>query len=146
MSEIIERQVLDIWQLLEESYPNGAPWNQAQLRESLEKSYIHVLEIRQDNQLVAVLIYHQLLDESELIQIGVKPAYQNQHLAQKLMVQWLAKCVEESVTQCFLEVRVSNLKAQHVYQQQGFQPIATRKNYYQDPVEDAWIYQKKLEC
>ncbi len=42
----------------------------------------------------------------------------------------------------FLEVRASNLGAQALYQQFGFQPAGVRKRYYEHPVEDAVIMRR----
>ena len=43
-----------------------------------------------------------------------------------------------------LEVRAGNAPAIALYGKFGFQKIHIRKNYYQDPVEDALILEKDL--
>jgi ribosomal-protein-alanine N-acetyltransferase len=42
-----------------------------------------------------------------------------------------------------LEVRVSNLAAQQLYQQHGFKIIVTKKHYYENG-EDAYLMEKTL--
>ena len=39
----------------------------------------------------------------------------------------------------FLEVRESNLGARRLYEKQGFQEVAVRKQYYQSPPENAIV-------
>ena len=48
--------------------------------------------------------------------------------AQKLGAEWLT-----------LEVRVSNLAAQRLYEKYGFRPAGIRRRYYSDNNEDAII-------
>ena len=38
-----------------------------------------------------------------------------------------------------LEVRVSNERAQHLYESVGFIRVGKRKRYYEDNGEDAWL-------
>ena len=44
----------------------------------------------------------------------------------------------------FLEVRISNLSAQRLYEKYGFKIAGTRKNYYADNGEDAYIMIKEM--
>jgi ribosomal-protein-alanine N-acetyltransferase len=43
-----------------------------------------------------------------------------------------------------LEVRVSNTPARNLYEKLGFQNMGVRKNFYEQPKEDAIIYTKYL--
>ena len=52
--------------------------------------------------------------------------------------------LNDSETTLFLEVRASNVIAQKLYQNLGFKAYHTRKNYYQDPVEDAILMRKLI--
>lgn len=45
----------------------------------------------------------------------------------------------------FLEVRESNLPARRLYEKHGFRETARRRNYYQNPPEDAILYARPLE-
>lgn len=47
---------------------------------------------------------------------------------------WEAGC-----TDIFLEVRVSNQAALQFYRKLGYEVLSVRKNYYSNPVEDAFI-------
>jgi ribosomal-protein-alanine N-acetyltransferase len=82
--------------------------------------------------LIGFLALQDLAGELEITQLAVKKAYQGQGLANQLM-GFLADRPEG----IFLEVRVSNQVAKALYEKHGFQPVGQRKNYYQNPVEDA---------
>ena len=71
--------------------------------------------------------------------------YQHQGFGYQLMQKFLQEAFEKQGQTIFLEVRQSNLPAIHLYEKCGFKQIAKRKNYYQHPVEDAWIYQYQRE-
>jgi ribosomal protein S18 acetylase RimI-like enzyme len=45
----------------------------------------------------------------------------------------------QGARQLFLEVRASNLAALEFYRMADFQLLHTRREYYQDPVEDALV-------
>ena len=45
-------------------------------------------------------------------------------------------------SESLLEVRVSNAPARSLYERLGFQVIGTRKEYYDDPVEDALVMRR----
>ena len=44
----------------------------------------------------------------------------------------------------FLEVRVSNLSAQHMYENFGFKNLGLRKNVYDMPIEDGYVMERAL--
>ena len=51
---------------------------------------------------------------------------------------------EKGVENFILEVRISNEPAIALYKKYGFVEIDIRKNYYEQPVEDAYIFQLNL--
>lgn len=88
----------------------------------------------------------QMLDDAEILRIGVADCYQGQGVGVSLMAQacqraknWGANCV-------FLEVRADNMPAQALYKKLGFSKIGQRKGYYRTTQGsvDAYILQKIL--
>ena len=51
---------------------------------------------------------------------------------------------ELNIQDIFLEVRCNNVSAITFYEKTGFKKISTRKNYYADTSEDAYIYKKMV--
>ncbi|MDQ6974004.1 MAG: ribosomal protein S18-alanine N-acetyltransferase [Mariprofundaceae bacterium] len=78
--------------------------------------------------LVAYLLSQDILDETHIMQIAVLPAYQRQGIGQQLTRHILQSKLEQSLIS--LEVRASNIAAQCMYKQLGFQHIGRRKGYY----------------
>lgn len=75
-------------------------------------------------------------DEREILNIAVAQSHRRLGIAERLLQRLIHSGEPGEV---FLEVRVSNLEAQRVYERTGFQYAGIRKNYYEDPIEDAVI-------
>jgi ribosomal-protein-alanine N-acetyltransferase len=74
-------------------------------------------------------------DESEILNLAVDPQFRRRGVARQLVEQVL----ESAGGALFLEVRESNHAARKLYESMGFQVIALRKNYYNEPVESAIV-------
>ena len=109
-----------------------SPWNLEQIEADLKQANTEYFYLYDDQTLIGFLALQDLAGELEITQLAVKKAYQGQGLANQLM-GFLADRPER----LFLEVRVSNQVARALYEKHGFQPVGQRKNYYQNPVEDA---------
>lgn len=80
-----------------------------------------------------------LLDEAHITTIGVDPDYQGRGLGEFLFVSLLDEAMQRQATWVTLEVRVSNMSAQSLYQKYGFTIQGRRTRYYSDNNEDAFI-------
>ena len=121
----------EIYALLSDVY-GLSPWNLEQIEADLKQANTEYFYLYDDQILIGFLALQDLVGELEITQLAVKKAYQGQGLANRLMV-FLADRPEG----IFLEVRASNQVAKALYEKHGFQPVGQRKNYYQNPVEDA---------
>lgn len=62
----------------------------------------------------------------------------------KLLLNTLIAHARERGSEIILEVRTSNLAGRAFYENFGFEPVGSRKNYYSEPVEDAIVYRLKM--
>ena len=69
-------------------------------------------------------------DESELLSIGVGPAYRRRGVAGYLLRASMERAHTIGARQMFLEVAVDNLPAQQLYLEHGFEQVGTRPDYY----------------
>lgn len=78
----------------------------------------------------------------EITNVAVGKSFQRKGYAKQL-VQY---CLEDGTTNeasfFTLEVRFSNIPAISLYKSFGFEEMAVRKNYYTDPIEDAYLMMK----
>lgn len=78
-------------------------------------------------------------DEGEIINVAVKPEFRRQKIADQLICALLFEGHKNGVSRFFLEVRVSNVAAIHLYEKNGFVKQGIRKNFYEKPNEDAYV-------
>jgi ribosomal-protein-alanine N-acetyltransferase len=70
-------------------------------------------------------------DESELLSIGVMPAYRKRGVARALLRASMERCLRDGADNMFLEVAIDNPAAQQLYDEAGFERVGSRPDYYQ---------------
>jgi [ribosomal protein S18]-alanine N-acetyltransferase len=97
-----------------------------------------------ETRMVGFFLARAILENLELLKIGVYPEYQNLGIGTRLLNAAFAEGTKRGCLRCFLEVRKSNEGAITFYQNQQFIIAGERINYYTDPIEDAWIMERWL--
>jgi ribosomal-protein-alanine N-acetyltransferase len=143
MIRSMEEQDLEQVAAIEQTLFSDA-WSPESFRESLRQPEAVFLVAEDKNQ--GILGYcgsYQALDEAEIVNVAVRGDAQNCGCGRRL-VEALLQENELRGVKCFiLEVRISNLQAQHVYEKVGFQKIGIRRRFYENPEEDAVIMKKE---
>ena len=80
-----------------------------------------------------------ILDESHITNVAIREDMRGLGLGRKLMQELLQYLSNLGAAYATLEVRVSNERAQRLYQSLGFIPVGRRKQYYDDTREDALL-------
>lgn len=80
-----------------------------------------------------------MFEEAHITTIGVEPGHRGQGLGEFLLMALFDEAIRRDATWLTLEVRVSNEVAQALYRKYGFTIEGTRKRYYSDNNEDAYI-------
>lgn len=115
--------------LAAEAALHDTPWTAGNFRDSLTAS--HRLVIAEDEgQLVAYAVTSQVLDEAELLTIGVLEASQRRGVGRALLAHLIDQLRLSGTARLFLEVRAGNLPAHNLYVQRGFVEIGRRRGYY----------------
>ncbi len=81
-------------------------------------------------------------DELHVNNLAVHPRWRNRGIGRELLEAGLAEGRRKGARVAFLEVRVSNATAQHLYRQCAFEQVGIRPRYYTHPVEDAVIMRR----
>ncbi|MGH9398297.1 MAG: ribosomal protein S18-alanine N-acetyltransferase [Terriglobia bacterium] len=89
--------------------------------------------------LVGFAAMRQALDHAELLNLAVDPAHRRSGAGRALLVESCNRVRQTGASSIFLEVRPSNQSALHLYYSAGFTMHSIRKNYYTQPVEDAYV-------
>lgn len=112
------------------------------LSSSLTQDTYYYFVAKMDNNVVGYLSAELLVDHFDLLSIAVDNNFRRQNIATALLDKLFSLCFDQKITDIFLEVRQNNLSAISFYEKVGFEKISTRKNYYTDTNEDAYIYKK----
>ncbi len=104
---------------------------------SSEVSFPYVLLF--DNKIVGYIIFHIIYPEAHITNFAITKEHQNKGFGKYLLKFAINKIKEKKVKSIFLEVRVSNTRAQYIYKKFGFKPVGIRKNYYKNNNEDAIV-------
>ena len=122
------------------------PWTAGNFADSLRAGYEAQMLCAGD-EILGYFVAMKGVDEVHLLNLTVAPAWQGQGWA-RLMLEALATWARGQGAQwLWLEVRVSNLRAQKVYDDGGFRRVGQRKAYYpavHGRREDAIVMSLKL--
>jgi ribosomal-protein-alanine N-acetyltransferase len=83
--------------------------------------------------------FWMMLDEAHICTLGVHPDWRRCGVGELLLSSMVEAAMRLNAKVMSLEVRASNLPAQHLYEKYGFRPVGVRKGYYSDNHEDALI-------
>lgn len=124
---------------------NDWPWSESLLASNFGERYHNGL-LLVDGMAAGFYIADYVAGESNLMNISVDPAWQGQKLGLKLLEHYLAQTTGMGCTSWWLEVRLSNVKAQNLYEKVGYIQVGYRENYYasEDDGEDALVLQRSL--
>ena len=117
-------------------------WSEASVRSQLEKSDSLCTVAVGDDCIVGYLAFEVIADEGSVVELAVHPYHRRQGIARELIQGALDNCPGMSAV--YLEVRQSNITAISLYRSLGFEEIGTRRDYYDDPKEDAVIHRLPL--
>lgn len=115
------------------------PWSEAALEEELynpQASFI--VAQRADGAVLGYAGLHVAADEGYIDNIAVRADYRRQGIADDLLDVFV-RFGAVNLAFLTLEVRPSNEAAIDLYFKHGFAQVGRRKDYYQDPKEDAII-------
>lgn len=138
--EIREFNINDIEELYEVELTSFTdPWSKESFKDELNNEIAHYLVGSINNKVVAYIGAWFILDEAHITNVAVKADFRRQKIAKQLITAFIVLAKKHQITSITLEVRASNIPAQSLYQQFGFEKQGLRKRYYADNNEDAII-------
>lgn len=112
------------------------------IKADLENDNYMYFTAKLSEEIIGYIAISKVFTTIDILSIVVKKEYQKQGIATKLL-QFVFNL--DNTEKIMLEVRKSNIPAQNLYEKHGFKKIHTRKNYYTNPCEDAYIYEKIIK-
>lgn len=91
------------------------------------------------NKVIGYIIYWHIREDVQVNNIAVHPDFRGNGIGEALMRHVIEKVRKSGATFMTLEVRPSNAAAVTMYKKLGFEILGSRKNYYTNPDEDAYL-------
>jgi ribosomal-protein-alanine N-acetyltransferase len=125
----------------------ATPWTEKMFADELtnEWSNVWVAEVGEPRRVVAFSVFWVAYDEIHVLNVAVAPEDRRHGHGRLLLRSILAFGEHRRLSHVVLEVRPSNLHAQHLYQTLDFRPVGVRPRYYQDNGEDAILMVRMLK-
>ena len=124
--------------LMEESI-FGDPWGQKDIFSYICSDMGMCFTAIDESGVIGYIIGRKIPPEGEIYRIAVRPDKRQRGIGYRLLSYGLKTERGSGVETVFLEVRSQNTPARALYKAYGFTEISVRKNYYQNPTDDAVI-------
>ena len=119
-------------------------WRRDTVAHDMEGSHSEYFVAEMDGKVVGYGCFWFVVDEGQLVNIGVRPEYRRQGFAEAILERGLEECRDRNMKTIFLEVRVSNSPAQALYKKYNFRSLGVRKGVYDLPKEDGYIMSREI--
>jgi len=116
-----------------------SPWSKLSLFGELRNDVAHYLVYESDGVLCGYAGMWVLFDEAHMTNVAILEEYRRKGRAKRLMLTMMELASELGAEKMTLEVRESNLIAQHLYQTLDFSQNGYRPRYYADSGEGALL-------
>lgn len=120
-------------------------WSFSQIREIIGNETMLYLVAMEQNELIGYCGLYQVLEEGNITQVAVCLKQRKKGIAGKMLQELTQLALQKGITFFTLEVRASNEAAIRLYEKDGYLLMGRRKNYYQNPTEDALIMNKEIK-
>ena len=138
-----EEHIDEIIKIENESF--GDPWSRQMFIDLLILDYAVCFAAIENNEISGYLIAYDIAPEIEIMNIAVKESKRGRKIATKLFGEIFEYAKDKNIEKFTLEVRPSNVNAIGLYKKLGFIIVGVRKNYYNNPKEDAILMSLRLE-
>jgi len=135
---------LDVVEHLEKELFGPEAWSRATLVEELGAPGRTYLAAEVDGELVGYAGLRSDGHDADVMTVGTRTALQGRGVGRTLVRALLDRAREVGARQVFLEVRVDNGPAVHLYESEGFEHMGRRRGYYQGI--DAWTMRLDLRA
>lgn len=121
------------------------PWSEKMLAEHLANPCsLTLAAVDGVGRLLGYVGLLAVVDEGYITNVAVRPDCRRQGVASSLLQALEARGRARNLTFLTLEVRQSNAPARALYEKLGYIQAGLRRNYYENPREDAVIMTKTL--
>jgi ribosomal-protein-alanine N-acetyltransferase len=115
------------------------PWSENGFLSSLQSKDTLYLVVRETGKLIGYCGFLQSFDEADITNVAVSPDYRGRGVGFAMLSELMTRGRARGIARYTLEVRAGNASAIYLYEKLGFHSVGIRKNFYDNPQEDAQI-------
>lgn len=142
LQEMEEKDSVQIAELEKEIFKDA--WTQIGIEETWREPHSFIIVAKEEGEVVGYCIVYCVLDEAEIAKIAVQQTKRHEGVGSRLLEETERICLERNIARILLEVRESNVTARKFYTKQKFVADGIRKNFYENPMENAILMSKKI--
>ncbi len=115
------------------------PWNEIMIKNEIDNPHAVILCAIEKECVLGYIGCQVVLDEVYITNVAVRQDKKGQGISKILLEHIIEYSKKRRASFVTLEVRVSNAVAISLYNKYNFKQVGLRKNYYEDPQEDALL-------
>ncbi len=123
----------------------SVPWTKEMLLRQMPDAMHCLLTAQEGERVLGYVGMMHVLDEGYISNVAVAPTARRRGIGDRLIAALLRRCGELGLAFVTLEVRESNDPAISLYEKHGFRRVGLRKDYYEQPKENAILMTKFLK-
>ena len=119
------------------------PWKEGDFADLVDKPDRGCVVATDGDSIIGCVVYRNIVGDVDITNVQVARERRRQGIARALLEQAITEARAIGGQRFTLEVRASNVPAISLYESLGFTREGLRRNFYQNPVEDAvimWLY------
>lgn len=121
------------------------PWSEkAYLHTLADENALYLVAETEDGTFAGMCGLLDILGEGDISNVAVKEPFRRQGIAERMLAELMTQGRERGITAFTLEVRASNEAAIRLYEKFDFICEGRRKNFYEEPREDALILWRRI--
>lgn len=116
------------------------PWSENAYRSALaNENAVYLAAETEDGSFAGMCGVLDILGEGDISNVAVRESFRRQGIAERMLRELMREGKKRGIAAFTLEVRASNEAAVRLYEKLGFACEGCRKNFYENPREDALI-------
>ncbi len=124
---LLAERIDEVLRVEQRAYPH--PWSRTNFLDALHAGY-QAQMLMADDTVLGYFVAMKGVDEVHLLNITVAPEYQGQGWSRTMLDALAVWARGQSAQWVWLEVRLANARALHVYESYGYLRMGQRKDYY----------------
>ena len=115
------------------------PWSENAFLDTLSLQDAYFIVALLDGEIAGYCGYYRSFEEAEITNVAVRSDLRGKGIGSSMIRKLADESGRQGIARLILEVRKSNLAAIRVYEKNGFRIAGYRRNFYEQPREDAAV-------